>query len=135
MNMHLTKKSSYGLIAAIELASKKDPGPVSAGSIAKKYGLPVPFVEKIMGELRAAGIVKSRKGRRGGYTLAVAPENVSLRRILEALGESLDLVRCVRADDATCQLLYVCPGKDIWGAIDERFKELLDSLSLADLSC
>ncbi|HDJ29856.1 MAG TPA: Rrf2 family transcriptional regulator [Candidatus Acetothermia bacterium] len=133
--MHLTKKSSYGLIATIELASNGGNEPISARSIAEKYGLPVPFVEKIMGELRAARIVTSRKGRRGGYTLAVRPEDISVRQILEALGESLDLVRCVRPDEATCQLLTVCPGKDIWGAIDERFKELLNSLSLADLSC
>ncbi len=133
--MHLTKKSSYGLIAAIELASNGNTAPISASAIAKKYNLPVPFVEKILGELRAAGILKSRKGRRGGYTLAVDPDKVTLRRILEALGESLDLVRCVRPDETTCQLLYVCPGKDIWGAVDERFKELLNSLSLADLSC
>lgn len=133
--MHLTKKSSYGLIAAIELASNGATGPIAAGTIAKKYGLPVPFVEKILGELRAAGIVNSRKGRGGGYTLRVPPEKVTLRQLLEALGESLDLVRCVRPDETTCQLLYVCPGKDIWGTIDQRLKELLNSLSLADLSC
>jgi len=133
--MYLTKKSSYGLIAAIELASNGATGPISAGTIAKKYGLPVPFVEKIMGELRAAGIVNSRKGRDGGYTLRVPPDKVTLRQLLEALGESLDLVRCVRPDETTCQLLYICPGKDIWGTIDQRFKELLNSLSLADLSC
>ncbi len=133
--MHLTKKSSYGLIAAIELASNGDAGLISARAIAEKYGLPVPFAEKILTELRAAGVVRARKGRGGGYTLAVPPERLSLRRILEALGESLDLVSCSRPGEASCQLLYVCPTKDVWGTIDERFKALLDSLSLADLSC
>lgn len=133
--MHLTKKASYGLIAAIELASNGDAGPISARAIAEKYTLPTPFVEKILTELRAAGVVKARKGRRGGYALAVSPERLSLRRILEALGESLDLVSCSRPGELSCQLLYVCPTKDVWRTIDERFKALLDSLSLADLSC
>ncbi len=133
--MHLTKKSSYGLIAMIELASNGDSGPISARAIAEKYALPVPFVEKILTELRAAGIVRARKGRRGGYTMNVNPEKLSLRRILDALGESLDLVSCIRPGEASCQLLSVCPTKDVWGTIDDRFKALLDSLSLADLSC
>lgn len=133
--MHLTKKSSYGLIAAIELASNRDAGTIPARAIAEKYSLPIPFIEKILTELRAAGVVKARKGRRGGYKLAMDPDNISLRYIIEALGESLDLVSCVRPSEASCQLLYVCPTKDVWGTIDERFKALLDSLSLADLSC
>ncbi len=133
--MHLTKKSSYGLIAMIELVSNRGAGPISARAIAEKYALPVPFVEKILTELRAAGIVRARKGRRGGYIVEINPEKLSLRRILDALGESLDLVSCIRPGEASCQLLSVCPTKDVWRTIDDRFKALLDSLSLADLSC
>lgn len=129
--MHLTRKSSYGLIAALELANRPASGPVSAGAIAGKYALPSPFVEKILHQLKASGLVASQKGRGGGYTLTADPATLSVRRILEALGESLDLVGCLGPEPA-CHLVPTCPTKQAWERADRRFKELLDSISLRD---
>jgi len=128
----LTKKSSYGLIAALELAANVSGRPVSAGVIASKYSLPAPFVEKILHQLKLADLVKARKGRGGGYYLAVDPASLSVRRVLEALDESLDLVGCL-GPNSDCRLTRICPTKSAWAKIDQRFKELLDSLSLSDL--
>ncbi len=130
--MNLTKKSSYGLIAALELAAASDTSPLSATRIAKRYSLPVPFLEKILHELRHAGLVSSKQGRAGGYYLARPPEDISVRNVLEALGESLDLVGCLKSD-AHCDLTNCCPTKGAWQLIDLRFKGLLDSLSLQSL--
>ena len=130
--MHLTKKASYGLIAALELAANTDAGPLSAGTIAEKYALPVPFMEKILHQLRQSGLVAAQQGRGGGYTLVDDPTTVSVRKVLESLNESLDLVGCITAD-SECHLTAICPTRFAWGKIDQRFKELLDSLSLQDL--
>ncbi|MCD5416213.1 Rrf2 family transcriptional regulator [Candidatus Bipolaricaulota bacterium] len=130
--MHLTKKASYGLVAVFELAGNMTAGPLSAGAIAEKYALPVPFVEKILHQLGRSHLVESRQGRGGGYTLACDPEAVSVRCILEALGESLDLVDCL-ASGETCRLAGICPTRPAWRKIDQRFKDLLGSLSLRDL--
>ena len=130
--MHLTKKASYGLIAAFELARSPDSAPVSAGSIAERYGLPAPFVEKILHRLKQSGLIASTQGRGGGYALADDPGRISVRRVLESLDESLDLVGCLGAD-ACCELTDVCPTKPAWGMINRRFHALLDSLSLDDL--
>lgn len=130
--MSLTKKSSYGLIATLELAADVSESPVSARMIAAKYSLPAPFVEKILHQLKVAGLVNARKGRGGGYYLTVDPATLSVRRVLEALGESLDLVGCL-GSDSDCRLTQNCPTKSAWAKIDQRFKALLDSLSLSDL--
>ncbi len=130
--MNLTKKSSYGLIATLELAAASDTSPQSATRIAKRYSLPVSFIEKILHELRHAGIVSSKQGRTGGYFLARAPEDISVRDVLEALGESLDLVGCLKSE-SHCELTDCCPTKRAWRHIDNRFKGLLDSLSLQSL--
>ena len=130
--MNLTKKSSYGLIAALELAHASCIGPQSATSIAEQYSLPVSFIEKILHELRHAGLVGSKQGRTGGYFLARAPEDISVRDVLEALGESLDLVGCLKSG-SHCDLTDCCPTKGAWRHIDNRFKGLLDSLSLQSL--
>jgi len=130
--MNLTKKSSYGLIATLELAHSSEESPQSAASIAERYSLPVPFIEKILHELRHAGIVSSKQGRTGGYYLSRSPETISVRDVLEALGESLDLVGCLNSE-SHCDLTDCCPTQGAWRHIDTRFKGLLDSLSLQSL--
>jgi Rrf2 family protein len=130
--MNLTKKSSYGLIAAMELAQAASETPRSASNIAEHYALPVSFIEKILHELRHAGLVRSKQGRSGGYYLARPPEDISVRDVLEALGESLDLVGCLTSE-SHCELTHCCPTQGAWRHIDTRFKGLLDSLSLKSL--
>ena len=130
--MLLTKKSSYGLIAALELAGCEGAAPVSAATIADRYDLSHSFVEKILHELRLAEIVSSTQGRNGGYRLARGPNRITVRQVLEALGESLDLVGCL-GSEAPCTLTDICPTRGAWARIDVRFKEMLDSLSLGDL--
>jgi len=130
--VQLTKKASYGLIAAVELARAPAGTPRSAAWIADRYDLPVAFIEKILHQLRQAGLVASRQGRGGGYTLPVEARRVSVRRVLEALGEGLDLVDCL-GQATSCRLTGVCPTKDAWRTINDRFRELLDRISLDDL--
>jgi len=130
--MHLTKKSSYGLIAILELAGASDDSPIPASAIAERFTLSASFVEKILHELRQAGLVTSRQGRSGGYLLARGPAKISLRQVLEALGESLDLVGCLHPG-AHCDLTVICPTKGAWRKLDAQFKGMLESMSLADL--
>jgi Rrf2 family protein len=130
--MNVTRKSSYGLIAAIELARCGPDDPRSASSIANQYELPTPFMEKILHELRKAGLVRSKQGCAGGYYLAHPAERVSVRDVLEALGESLDLVRCL-GTPSECSLGSACPTQAAWRHVDTRLKSLLDSMSLRSL--
>jgi len=130
--LQLTKKASYGLIAVFELAGSPTGDPVSASAIAGRYDLPAPFVEKILHRLKQSGLVESKQGRSGGYVLAKEPSRVSVREVLEALDESLDLVGCLGTDDC-CDLTSICPTKSAWGTINRRFHALLEDLTLDDL--
>ncbi|MBN1858342.1 Rrf2 family transcriptional regulator [Candidatus Bipolaricaulota bacterium] len=132
--MLLTKKASYGLIAAAELVRVPDGEPVSARCIAEKYDLPSPFVEKILHELKTAGIVDAVQGRYGGYRLILRPEEISVRDILVGLGESLELVGCLTAEAQGCHIRDACPTRSLWQQINHRFVSLLDSLTLADVA-
>jgi len=130
--MQLTKKSSYGLIATIELAGCAVEEPLPASAIAERYSLPRSFVEKILHQLRQAGLVASTQGRKGGYQLTRRPGEITVRQVLEALDESLDLVGCL-GPGSPCELTSICPTRGAWERIDRRFKEMLGSLSLGDL--
>jgi len=130
--VQLTKRSSYGLIATLELAGAEGGGPVSAAEIAKRYSLSRSFVEKILHQLRCGGLVRSTQGRKGGYRLARPPEDIAVREVLEALGETLHLVGCL-GPGRTCELTRICPTRRAWGRIDRRILQMLDSLTLGDL--
>lgn len=132
--MLLTKKASYGLIAAAELARTPNEETVSARNIAEKYDLPSPFVEKILHELKTAGIVAAVQGRYGGYRLVRSPDEISVRDILVGLGESLDLVGCLTPEEHGCHIQDACPTRSLWQQINHRFVSLLDSLTLTDVA-
>ncbi len=130
--MQLTKKASYGLILMLELARLPADESLSAAVVAGRCSLPAPFVEKILHRLRTAGLVESRQGRAGGYRLSVAPERLSVRRVLGALDEPIDLVPCL-GDEPRCNLVSICPTKKAWARINARVSDLLESLSVGDL--
>ncbi len=130
--MQLTKKASYGLILMLELARLPADESLSAAAVAERCSLPPPFVEKILHHLRTAGLVESRQGRAGGYRLSVPPEELSVRRILGALDEPIDLVPCL-GEEPRCDLVLICPTKKAWARINARVSDLLESLSVGDL--
>ena len=78
------------------------------------------------------GLSRHNREGAGGYTLIDDPMTISIKKVLESLDESLDLVGCITAN-SECHLTAICPTRFAWGKIDQRFKELLDSLSLQDL--
>jgi len=133
--VHLTRKASYGVIAALGLAKCADGRPVPARRLAADYGLPQAFVEKILHEMKGAGLVRARQGRGGGYALSRPPGEVSVGDVLAALDESLDLVGCLDpASEESCDLLDRCPTRSTWKTINARFREMLDSMTVADLA-
>jgi len=135
--MLLTKRSDYGLRAAIELAAHHGDGARSAGWIAERGHLPEPFVKKLMQDLAAAEVVIPVRGRGGGYALSRPPQAVSVRQVVAAF-ESLSPVRCLEAiwarePDCKVERHAPCPMRPVWGLVAQRLLEALDGLTLADL--
>ncbi len=135
--MLLTKRSDYGLRAALELAAHHEDGARSAGWIAERGHLPEPFVKKLMQDLAAAGVVTPVRGRGGGYALSRPPGAISVRQVVAAF-ESLSPVSCLEtiwAHEPDCEVERhaPCPMRPVWGLIAARLIETLEGLTLADL--
>src|ERR1700712_905562 len=82
--MRITTWAEYGLICALHLARRNSDGPVTGRDIAENEKLPGDYVEQIMLRLRRAEIVKSTRGARGGYSLARAANEISVKDVLQA---------------------------------------------------
>ena len=85
----ITTKSPYAIRALAELARSGGDGPVPIGELAKRRDIPVQFLEQLFAVLRRAGILRSQRGVKGGYTFAREPSDVTVLEIVELLDGAL----------------------------------------------
>jgi Rrf2 family protein len=130
--MRVSAKADYAVRAAVELASAGE-GPMKGTVVANAQKIPLRFLENILGELRTAGIVQSQRGAEGGYWLARPPSEVTLAEIIRAVEGPLASVRGERPED----LDYRGDSehlRDVWVALRANIREVLESVTLADLA-
>lgn len=118
------------------LAQEYGQGPLLISDLAHRGKIPKKFLEYILLQLKNAGVLKSRKGKGGGYELAKPPAGISVGRAIRALEGPLAPVacvsemayqRCTECDEATCGIRLVM--KDVRDAM----AEILDHTSLQDM--
>jgi Rrf2 family transcriptional regulator, cysteine metabolism repressor len=83
--LSITTKSPYAVRALAELARNGGAGPVPIGELAKRRNIPVQFLEQLFAALRRAGILKSQRGVKGGYSFARDPSTVTVLEVVELL--------------------------------------------------
>ena len=130
--MRVSAKADYAIRAAVELAANGD-GPMKGERIAQAQQIPSNFLENILGDLRNAGIVASRRGADGGYWLARPADEVSLADVIRAVDGPLANVRGVRSD----QLAYDGSAAgllDVWVAVRASLRSVLERVTLADVA-
>ena len=123
--MQISKKSQYGLRGLFRLAEAEGNTPMKV--VAKKEGISPDYLEKIFTRLEKEGFITSKRGPSGGYALAMSPEEITLRNILEALENNFNLVECV---EDGCSRLEGCPVAPVWKKLDDEVKEKLELITL-----
>ena len=81
----ITTKSPYALSALVELYRQRDGGPVPIAELARRRDIPVQFLEQLFATLRRAGLLRSQRGVKGGYSFAKAPEDITVLELVELL--------------------------------------------------
>ncbi|HMR97911.1 MAG TPA: Rrf2 family transcriptional regulator [Anaerolineales bacterium] len=87
--MKLTARSEYALLALTYLARHQDEGYISIDTIAKAQGIPPKFLEQLMLALKRARFLRSTKGQKGGYQLAVKPNQIPLAEVIRLFDGAL----------------------------------------------
>ncbi len=105
--MKLTRGADYGTLGILYLARQSPDRIVLISEIAEAEGVPETYLAKIFQDLAKAGLVRSHRGARGGFTLARSPNDITLRQIIEAIEGPVALNRCLDpregcANSATC---------------------------------
>ena len=128
--MKLTTRGHYSVKALLDLSLQQSLGPTSVNAIAGRQNLPGAYLEKLLIEMRRAGLVESIRGAQGGYQLARSPDKISLGQILEAVGETIEPLprHQVNAEQAEDWVTFT-----LWNRMHQKLKEALYSISLEDL--
>ena len=131
--MRLSRKSDYALRALVTLAEQ--PGrTISIRELAEVNDVPRRFLEHIMLEMKSKGIVRSIAGRIGGFELAMAPEHVTIGRIVRLFDESLAPIPCVSATHyEPCTQEFKCRFRRILLDIRNYTAKKMDEATLAML--
>ena len=111
--MNFTTKSHYAVnaLADLEYLSAYD-SPVALKDISTRQGINLTYLEQLFRKLRIAGIVKSVRGRNGGYVYATSPKNITIKKIMEAVEENLDSTNC--SGTSTCHFGNKCNSHKLW---------------------
>jgi Rrf2 family protein len=91
--VRVSAKADYAVRALVELAAGEEGTPVKGEAISTAQGIPMPFLENILSELRHSGLVQSRRGAEGGYWLSRLPREVSIADVIRAVEGPLATVR------------------------------------------
>ncbi len=132
-DMKLTTRGHYSVKAMLDLSLQPNYGPASVSAIANRQYLPIPYLEKLLIELRRAGLVESIRGVNGGYKLAKNHTQISLSDILIAVGESMVVDRSQDNRSTDDNLATDWVTQMLWRRLNEKLQAALASISLADL--
>jgi Rrf2 family protein len=130
--MKLSTRSRYGARLMFELALNYGKEPVLLRNIAKNQNISEKYLSKIIIPLKAAGFVNSLRGAHGGYVLAKAPANISIKEIVELLEGDITPVECVK-NSSLCKQASVCPTRDVWCKLNNQISETLKNISLEEI--
>ena len=133
----LSMKAKYGLRAMSALAREYGHGPVLIADLSSREKIPRKFLELILLDLKKKGILRSKKGKGGGYLLSRAPADVSVGELVRALDGPLALLPCVsqtayrRCDECIDEM--TCGIRSVMKEVRDRTAEILDGTTLEDL--
>ncbi|MEO0086965.1 MAG: Rrf2 family transcriptional regulator [candidate division WOR-3 bacterium] len=130
--MKVTTVLRYGLRLMIQMGKNYQKEPLSLKLIAKKQKIPIKYAEKIINLLLKAGLVRSVRGKEGGYLLASKPKEIKLLAIFKALDGEVSLVDCV-LNPQICKRSKYCEARRLWRLLSENWKKILSTLTLKDL--
>lgn len=130
--MRLTIRSEYAVRAMICLAKTEGGGPVRTREIAQKEGISRFLIDQIFMKLRKGGLVKSTRGRAGGYALAKAPDRISIGDIIKSVEGPIYILKCCSSDGA-CKKSSVCKPHSMWQKINSDIEKVLDRAKIGAL--
>jgi len=131
--VRISAKADYAVRALAELAACPPEDPVKAEQVAVSQGISLRFLLQILGALRTAGLVRSQRGREGGYFLARPADEITVADVIRAIDGPLASVQGARPERVT----YAGAARalqDVWVAVRANLRAVLEVVTVADIA-
>jgi Rrf2 family transcriptional regulator, cysteine metabolism repressor len=131
--VNISMKSRYAVRALTELArcEETESGkPVPLGDIASVREMPLQFLEQVFASLRRAGIVRSRRGASGGYSLARPATEITVLDVVAALDGVPSPAECTQG---LCDRVDGCGASSVWIEAQQALERVLGTTTIGDL--
>lgn len=131
--MKLSTKGRYALRAMLDLALQPREAPTLIKDISQRQEISELYLEQLFTRLKAAGLLRSVRGPKGGFLLSRHPSQIRVIDIVEAMEGTTALVECV--DDVDyCSRADLCVARQLWSEVKNAVDRVLESLTLEDLT-
>ncbi|HDS84510.1 MAG TPA: Rrf2 family transcriptional regulator [Phycisphaerales bacterium] len=130
--MKLSSRTRYGMRAVLELSMEYGKKPMQIKTIADREDISNKYLEQLIAMLKAAGLVRSIRGPRGGYVLARPPQEISLKDVFLTLEGPMVPADCLEHPEF-CPRCTDCATREIWHELQDSITRVLESYTLADL--
>ena len=130
--MHIQMQVDYGVRALVDLAVHGRQGSVRAAEIAKRQGIPEPYLARVLHMLQKRGLTRSQRGPLGGHSLAVDPSEITMGTVMRYLGGVQPVIGCLD-DPGKCDQSPACGQRSVWREVERAVQQVLDGTSIADL--
>ena len=133
--MKLTTKGRYAVMALADLAIYDRMGPVSLRDVSIRQNISVFYLEQIFLKLKQNNIVKSLRGKKGGYKLSKDSTQIRISDILSAVNENVKTVKCVKHLKKGCNGKSIkCNTHKLWDELDNHINSFFEGKNLGDLT-
>ena len=132
--MKLTSKGRYAVMALVDLARFDNINPVSLRDISLRQGISLDYLEQIFSKLKKNEIVKSIRGKKGGYTLNKTPDEIKISDILSAVEEKVKTIGCQKHSKKGCNGKSAkCITHNLWDELETHINVFFQEKKLGDL--
>ncbi len=128
----LSQGSQYAISAVIALAKQPEGETVSAAELARPLNCPAAYLSQILSKLKPAGIIKSRRGLKGGVYLARPPREIALMEVIEAIDGTEFFEMCFMGIEG-CGRIEPCPFHEFWSTERNKIQKWLEDTTFDEV--
>jgi Rrf2 family protein len=131
--MRIATSSRYGVRAMFDIAYNGGGQPTQIKDICKRQKISQRYLEQIFNKLLKAGLLKSRRGPRGGYMLSRDPSEITVLDIIAAAQGPIVPVACLNEKKRNCEVFPECVTRHVWKGTQKLLVDYFNSVTIADL--
>jgi len=131
--LKVSTKGRYALRMLLDLAEHRGEGFISLKEIAERQGISKQYLEQIVSLLNTSNMLRTNRGKQGGYMLAKQPSEYTVREVLRITEGSLAPVTCLEEEVNLCDKATYCKTLSMWTGLQKAINDYLDSVTLQDM--